>query len=227
MTALDVETILQRAREKFPGHTPRIISDNGPQFIAKDFKAFIRTCGMTHVRTSPYYPQSNGKIERWHKSLKTECVRRQTPLTLEDARRAVDGFVTHYNTRRLHSAIGYVTPNDKLEGRAGTIHSDRDRKLADAREARRRRRQATRMSPGSQFRSHQTGGFESPWSSVASASPHPVSGGVEATERKGRPQAVPEPRPSFPAGGKDEDQGSHRVRGGQLLNTRDGLSNSR
>ena len=63
MTEADVETILQRARERFPDARPRIISDNGPQFIAKDFKEFIRICGMTHVRTSPYYPQSNGKIE--------------------------------------------------------------------------------------------------------------------------------------------------------------------
>ena len=63
MTEADVETIIQRARERFPDARPRIISDNGPQFIAKDFKEFIRICGMTHVRTSPYYPQSNGKIE--------------------------------------------------------------------------------------------------------------------------------------------------------------------
>ena len=67
MTEADVETILQRARERYPDARPRIISDNGPQFIAKDFKEFIRLCGMTHVRTSPYYPQSNGKIERWHR----------------------------------------------------------------------------------------------------------------------------------------------------------------
>ena len=75
MTEQDVETIIQRAREKFPGEKPRIISDNGPQFIAKDFKQFIRLCGMTHVRTSPYYPQSNGKLERWHGSIKRECIR--------------------------------------------------------------------------------------------------------------------------------------------------------
>ena len=79
MKERDIEIILQRGREAFPDAQPRIISDNGPQFIAKDFKEFIRVSGMTHVRTSPYYPQSNGKIERWHKSLKTECVR---PLTL-------------------------------------------------------------------------------------------------------------------------------------------------
>jgi len=55
MTEQDVETILQRAREKFPGERPRIISDNGPQFVAKEFKQYVRLCGMTHVRTSPYY----------------------------------------------------------------------------------------------------------------------------------------------------------------------------
>ena len=61
MTEADVETVVQRALEAFPGVTPRIISDNGPQFVARDFTAFVRLCGMTHVRTSPYYPQSNGK----------------------------------------------------------------------------------------------------------------------------------------------------------------------
>ena len=75
MEEIDVEAIVQRAREKFPGETPRIITDNGPQFIAKDFKQFIRVCGMTHVRTSPYYPQSNGKMERYHRTIKSECIR--------------------------------------------------------------------------------------------------------------------------------------------------------
>ena len=63
---------------------------------------------MTHVRTSPYYPQSNGKLERWHKSLKSECIRPGTPLTPEDARRLIQQYVDHYNTVRLHSAIGLL-----------------------------------------------------------------------------------------------------------------------
>jgi transposase InsO family protein len=140
MHEADVEAILQRAREAHPGVTPRIISDNGPQFIARDFKAFIRLCGMTHVRTAPFYPQSNGKIERWHKTLKAECIRPKTPLSLDDAKRSVTEFVSHYNSVRLHSAIGYVTPQDKLEGRAEQIFADRDRKLAAARERRRQQR---------------------------------------------------------------------------------------
>ena len=142
MKESEVEIILQRAREKHPEAQPRIISDNGPQFLARDFKEFIRISGMTHVRTSPYYPQSNGKIERWHQSIKAECLRKKTPLSLADARSVVIGYVDHYNTVRLHSAIGYVTPKDKLEGREKTIFDERDRKLQEAREQRKLRRQA-------------------------------------------------------------------------------------
>jgi hypothetical protein len=141
MEEIDVETILQRAREMFPGAHPRIISDNGPQFIAKDFKEFIRIAGMTHVRTSPYYPQSNGKIERWHKTLKGDCIRVQVPLSPDEARRIVTDFVAHYNHGRLHSAIGYVTPHDKLLGNDDAINAERDRKLAEARERRKHMRQ--------------------------------------------------------------------------------------
>jgi len=137
MEESDVETIIQRARECHPGVTPRIISDNGPQFIAKDFKEFIRIAGMTHVKTSPYYPQSNGKIERWHKTLKGDCIRVKVPLSLDDARRIVTDYVGHYNNTRLHSAIGYITPADQLAGRAKEISDARDRKLAEARERRR------------------------------------------------------------------------------------------
>jgi transposase InsO family protein len=146
MTEPDVEITIQRAREKFPEARPRIISDNGPQFLAKDFKEFLRFCGMTHVKTSPYYPQSNGKVERWHQSLKREAIRPKTPLSLEDARRIVAEFVDYYNTVRLHSALGYVTPQDKLEGRAEAIFAERDRKLTAAREARQAKRAAQALT---------------------------------------------------------------------------------
>ena len=111
----------------------RSISDHGPQFVARDFKAFVRACGMTHVRTAPYYPQSNGKIESWHETVKQECIRPKVPLNLEDARRIVAEFVNEYNTKRLHSGIGYITPRDRLEGRDQVIQDERLRKLAEAR----------------------------------------------------------------------------------------------
>ena len=141
MTEADVEIILERAKEKYPEAKPRIISDNGPQFIARDFKEFIRVSGMTHVRTSPYYPQSNGKLERWHQSVKCECIRPLTPLRLEDARRLIQRYVDYYDGVRLHSAIGYVTPADRLVGRQAEIHAARDRKLEQARQLRQLRRQ--------------------------------------------------------------------------------------
>jgi len=84
----------------------------------------------------------NGKIERWHKTLKGDCIRVLTPLSLDDTRRIVVDYVMHYNAVRLHSAIGYITPRDKLVGREAEIFSARDRKLAEARQRRQREREA-------------------------------------------------------------------------------------
>lgn len=139
---IDIEMVLQRALDKCPGAKPRVVSDNGPQFIANDFKTFIRLQGLTHVRTAPYYPQSNGKLERWHRSVKRECIRPSCPETVDEARRKVEAYVSHYNHIRLHSAIGYVTPADKLNGLEAQIHAERDRKLEEARA----RRQAARAA---------------------------------------------------------------------------------
>src|SRR5690348_4331453 len=96
---------------------------------------------MTHVRASPFFPHSNGKIERWHKSLKGECIRPGTPLSPDDARRLVQGYVERYNNVRLNSATGYITPKDMLAGRQQEIHAERDRKLQAARKQRQTRLQ--------------------------------------------------------------------------------------
>jgi transposase InsO family protein len=146
MQETDVELILQRARERYPDAKPRVISDNGPQFIARDFKEFVRVSGMTHVRISPGYPQSNGKIERWHKTLKEDAVRVRPPSSLDEAREVVGRFVEHYNAVRLHSALGYVAPLDVLVGRSDAIHAERDRKLEAAREQRRLKRAAEKAA---------------------------------------------------------------------------------
>jgi putative transposase len=143
----DVQIVVQRAKEKFPHEHPRIISDNGGQFIARDFKELIRLLGMTHVRTSPGYPQSNGKLERWHATIKSECIRPGTPLSLEDAQRLVDRWVDRYNQVRLHSALGYIAPADKLAGRETAIFAQRDRKLETAREQRQAQRNTPPVAP--------------------------------------------------------------------------------
>lgn len=182
MTETDVECILQRAREKYPEQRPRLISDNGPQFIARDFKEFIRLTGMTHVRISPGYPQSNGKIERWHKTLKTDAIRVTPPTSLDDARQIVERFVEHYNRVRLHSAIGYVTPNDFLAGRASEILANRDTKLEAAREARRVRRLASRAASSTSVPPEETA-----WAAERGGERSERSGGVPPA---GGPQAV-------------------------------------
>ena len=145
MTEADAEIVLQRGRESFPKARPRIISDKGSQFVARDFKEFIRLWQTSHVFTSPHYPQSNGKLERFHRTLKEQAIRPKTPLCLEDAKRVVTDFIRHYNTVRLHSAIGYLTPLDRLHGRHNEIFSARDKKLETARQQRKINRQ---LQPG-------------------------------------------------------------------------------
>lgn len=136
MTEWDVEIVAPRALERFPGVSARVISDNGSQFVAREFKEFIRLSGLTHVRTSPNYPQRNGKKERFFRTAKEEALRPGTPLSLEDARRIMTRYSTRYNEERLHSAIGYITPKDKLEGRAEAIQQERQAKRERARQQR-------------------------------------------------------------------------------------------
>ena len=90
----------------------------------------------SHVRTSLYYPQSNGKLERFHKSIKSECIRKEPILSIEDARKVIERYINVYNSQRLHSAIGWITPLDKLRGRELEIFEQRDKKLETAREKR-------------------------------------------------------------------------------------------
>ena len=123
-----------------------VISDNGSRLIAGDFKEFIRLGGMTHVRTSPCYPQSSGKIERRPQGLKKERIRPGTPLNLDDAGRLAANFVDYYNSQRLHSSPGYITPNDKLQGRENQIFAERDRKLEAARQAGKQKRLTQRAA---------------------------------------------------------------------------------
>jgi putative transposase len=126
---------LQRCLEKHPGAKPRAITDN--------LHLFIRLCGMTHVRTSPYYPQSNGKIERWRRTLKSTTIEPKCAESLEKANGVVGTFVDGYNHKRLHSTIGYATPADKLAGRTEAIWALRIERLEAARA---RRAAARRMA---------------------------------------------------------------------------------
>lgn len=121
MQEADVAIVLQRAHEKYPNEQPRVISDRGSQFISKEFNAYIRNVGLTHTLISVGYPQSKGKLERFFGTAKRECIRRNSFLSIADARRIIDEFIAYYNNKRLHSAIDYVAPLDMLCGRKGEI----------------------------------------------------------------------------------------------------------
>lgn len=153
MREVDSEIVLQKARETYPEACPRIISDQGSQFKSREFKSFIAQWQASHVMTSPYYPQSNGKLERFHQTLKDQAIRPLTPLDLEEAKRVTGDFIEYYNNTRLHSAIGFIAPKDRLEGRHLEIYRTRDKKLEDARERRKLARQ--NISLNTQTNQHQ------------------------------------------------------------------------
>jgi hypothetical protein len=92
--------------------------------------------------------QANGKIERWNKSIKSECIRPGVPLSVEDAEHLIAQYIQVYNEKRLHSSLGYITPKDMLDGRSAEIHAERDRKLE---QARRQREQAVRTKSNSEL----------------------------------------------------------------------------
>lgn len=143
MKAQDVGIVFESAQERYPEAKPRCISDNGSQYKGKEFAQFIkRSEGYTHVTTAPYYPQSNGKQERFHGNIKRECIRPKCPLTKDDAKKVITEYIEYYNKERLHSATGYVSPHDKLNGKAEVIQQERDTKLNKRREQRRKPRKA-------------------------------------------------------------------------------------
>jgi transposase InsO family protein len=140
MQEFDVEITIQRAIEKYPGYKTRIISDNGTQFISKDFTEYLKFVGLQHIRTSVAYPQSNGKIERYHRTIQQECLRRKSLINLDDARKQIAQYIDFYNTKRLHSSLFYLTPEDFLSNRIDEKLNLREGKLKIARENRRNAR---------------------------------------------------------------------------------------
>jgi len=111
-------------------HRPRLLSDNGASYVAGDLADWLEGKGMQHVRGAPYHPQTQGKIERWHQTLKNRILLENYYLP-GDLERQIDAFVEHYNHVRYHESIDNVTPADVYFGRADMIIAERHRiKLA-------------------------------------------------------------------------------------------------
>jgi hypothetical protein len=96
----------------------------------------LKEAGLQHIKTSIGYPQSNGKIERYHRSLEEECIRIKSMIDMEDAQRQIAGYVDYYNNHRLHSALFYLRPVDFLNGNVKELLNIRQDKLDRATENR-------------------------------------------------------------------------------------------
>lgn len=136
MQEYDIQITIQRALEKYPSVKPRLITDNGAQYISKDFAEYLKFVGLQHIRTSIAYPQSNGKIERYHRTIHEECLATKSLINLDDAREQIAKFIDYYNTKRLHSSLFYLTPDDFLNNRITEKLDQRNIKLHLAKKAR-------------------------------------------------------------------------------------------
>jgi putative transposase len=132
MTAEDVQELLDEAIAKTGveqvevRHRPRLLSDNGSAFVSKALRSYLEERGMAHTRGKPYHPQTQGKIERFHRSLKNVVTLRNfyLPWELEEE---VTRFVRYYNHERVHEALDNLTPADVYEGRGREIQTARQR----------------------------------------------------------------------------------------------------
>jgi transposase InsO family protein len=105
-------------------HRPRLLSDNGPSYIAGELADYIEAQHMSHVRGAPFHPQ--GKIERWHQTLKNRILLENYFLP-GDLEAQIAAFVEQYNHQRYHESLDNVTPADAYFGRAQTIIKQRER----------------------------------------------------------------------------------------------------
>jgi transposase InsO family protein len=131
MAAKDVTKTLDRAVAKTGvtevrvRHRPRLLSDNGPAYVSKELREYLSERDISHTRGQPYHPQTQGKIERYHRTMKNLVTLQNyyAPWALE---REVDRFVRWYNTERYHEGLNNLTPDDVYRGRGREILTARE-----------------------------------------------------------------------------------------------------
>jgi putative transposase len=107
-------------------HKPRLLSDNGSSYVSGELAEWLACKGMDHVRGAPYHPQTQGKIERWHQTLKNRILLENYFLP-GDLKHQIEAFVEHYNHQRYHESLNNVTPADVYFGRSQAILNQRER----------------------------------------------------------------------------------------------------
>jgi len=140
MTAAEVRVVIQDALKK-TGANPEVVTDNGSQFTAKDFRELVREFDLEHIRIRTYHPESNGKVERFHRSTR-EALEEIELMNLGRAREVIGRWVAYYNGERLHASLDYLSPAEYWEGDPKARKRERREKLE---RGRRRREQINRQ----------------------------------------------------------------------------------
>ena len=132
MTASDVSDTLTLALQASGletariNHRPRLLSDNGPSYVSAELRDWLDDHGMDHTRGAPYHPMTQGKIERWHRSMKNQVLLENYYLP-GDLKARIKAFVEYYNTERYHESLNNLTPEDVYTGRGQTVLNRRRR----------------------------------------------------------------------------------------------------
>jgi transposase InsO family protein len=132
LTARDVSATLQEALEATGldhvgiRRRPRLLSDNGPCYVSSELQSWLAENGVPHTHGQPYHPMTQGKIERWHRTLKDRILLNHYYLP-EELERQIDAFVHHYNTGRYHESLNNLTPYDVFTGQGSAILQERRR----------------------------------------------------------------------------------------------------
>lgn len=136
MLGRSVEDFVQRVKDKYPFATPTLITDNGSQFVSRDFKTLLHKIDIQHVRTRRNHPQTNGKAERWNGSVKHEAIYPAAPQSFQEAWQVLHEWAYFYNHQRLHANINFLRPADRFFNRSNDILTKRVRNVTFARASR-------------------------------------------------------------------------------------------
>lgn len=145
MLGSSVEVFVQRVKEKYPHAKPKLINDNGSQFISLEFKRLLHKLEIQQVFTRRNHPQTNGKIERLNGTVKQEVIRPNSPQSYKEAREILNNYNCEYNHQRLHAGINYLRPADMFFGRGQQVLNERKVKIETARSRRKQKNLEDRL----------------------------------------------------------------------------------
>ncbi len=145
MLGSSVENFVQRVKDKYQFAKPKLINDNGSQFISHEFKKLLHRLEIQQVFTRRNHPQTNGKIERLNGTVKQEAIRPSSPQSYQEAWDVLNNYSYQYNHQRLHAGIKYLRPADMFFGRGQQVLMERKIKIESARKFRKQKNYQERV----------------------------------------------------------------------------------